>query len=169
MAYIKWDYYQSLYGDISERTFSRLSWEACRRMDVLTTGVDGVKKLKLFFPTDEDDAEAVRRCACKIVRLLHQIETAEATATEGRGYEETENGLRRRVISSISAGNESISFSADTGLETSIDKAAASTSSREKLLDSTIRECLSGVSDSNGVNLLYMADYPRRFLCTRTQ
>lgn len=164
MEYIRQDYYKGLYGDISKEEFSRLSWEACRRLDVLTTGIDGVKKLKLFFPTDEDDAEAVKRCACKIVNILHQIEAAEASANAGRGYETTEQGIRGKVISSVSAGNESISYTTKAGAETAIDKAVSSVSSREKLLDGTIREYLSGVTDANGVNLLYMADYPRRFL-----
>lgn len=165
MAYIRKDYYEGLYGAIPDADFSRLSWDACRLLDVHTTGADGVKKLKIAFPTEEDDAEAVKRCACKLVNLLHQIETAEAAASAGRGYEQTEQGIRGKAISSVSVGNESITYSAKSGSETAIDKAAASTTSRGRMIYSTIREYLSGVTDANGVGLLFMGEYPRRYLC----
>lgn len=160
MAYIRQDYYKGIYGEIPEADFTRLSWEACRLLDAHTSGIDGVKKLKIAFPTDEDDAETVKRCACKIVNLLHQIETAEQAAASGRGYETTEQGMRGKVISSISAGNESISYSTKATSETAVDKAVADETFRKKLLSDTIREYLSGVTDANGVNLLYMGRYP---------
>lgn len=165
MAYIRKDYYESLYGEISEKDFARLSWDACRLLDVYTTGADGVKKLKVAFPTDEENSEAVKRCACKLVNLLNQIETAEAAASAGRGYEQTEQGIRGKAISSVSVGNESITYSAKSGSETAIDKATASTTSRGRMICSTIREYLSGVTDANGVGLLFMGEYPRRYLC----
>lgn len=161
MAYIRQDYYNSLYGEISEEDFSRLSWEACRKMDVMTTGIDGIKKLKNFFPTDEDDAESVKRCACKLVNLLSQIESAEKTATAAHGYEPTENGMRGKVVTSVSAGNESISYSATAAQETSIDKAVTDPKYKDNLMKEIIWDYLSGVTDSNGVNLLYMGRYPR--------
>lgn len=165
MAYIRKDYYEGIYGEIPEADFTRISWDACRMLDRYTTGFDGVKKLKRFFPTEEDDAEAVKRCACKLVNLLYQIEAAEASAASGRGYESTEQGIRGKVISSVTAGNTSISFAAKGGAETVIDKAAASATSRENLLRDTIRGGLSGVTDANGIHLLFMGEYPRRHLC----
>lgn len=161
MAFISQDYYKGLHGEISEKDFSRLSWEACRKMDVMTTGVDGIKKLKNFFPTDEDDAESVKRCACKLVNLLSQIESAEKTATAAHGYEPTENGMRGKVVTSVSAGNESISYSAAAAQETSIDKAVTDQKYKDNLMNEIIWDHLSGVTDSNGVNLLYMGRYPR--------
>lgn len=165
MAYIRRDYYESLYGDIPDTDFNRISWDACRILDRYTTGVDGVKKLKVFFPTETEDSESVKRCACKLVNLLYQMEAAEAAASAGRGYEPTEQGIRGKIIASVSAGNESITYTTKTGNDTAIDKATASTKSRDDLLYATIREYLSGAADANGVNLLYMAKYPRRYLC----
>lgn len=162
MAYIDLEYYASLYGEIPA-DFNRLSWEACRRLDAATTGIDGVKKLKAAFPTDEDDAETVKRCACAVVGLLDQIEKAEKSATAARGYEETESGMRGKVISSMSAANESISYAtAASNSATAIDKAVSSMADREAMVSGIIRDYLSGVTDANGVNLLYMGPYPAR-------
>lgn len=163
MAYIRQDYYKGIYGEIPEADFARYSWEACRKLDALTTGIDGVKKLKIAFPTDEDDAEIVKRCACQLVSLLAQIDAAEKEAAAVRGYEATDQGLRGKVISSVSAGNESISYSVKASAETDIDKAVTDPVFREKLLADTVKDYLSGVTDANGVNLLYMGAYPRRY------
>ena len=129
-------------------------------MDALTTGIDGVKKLKTAFPTNEEDAETVKRCACKLVSILARIDAAQKAADSVRGYEFTEQGLRGKVISSVSAGNESISYTVKASAETDIDKAMSDPALREKLLADTVREYLSGVVDVNGVNLLYMGRYP---------
>lgn len=161
MAYIRQDYYKGLYGEISEDDFSRLSWEACRKMDAMTTGIDGIKKLKNFFPADEDDAESVKRCACKLVNLLAKIETAEKNAVSAQGYESTENGIRGKVVTSVTAGNESISYSTAAAQETSIDKAVKDPKYKDNLMNEIIWDHLSGITDSNGVNLLYMGRYPR--------
>lgn len=62
MAYIDYEYYKTLFGEkaIPEADFNRLVWDSCKKIDNATTGVDNVKKLKIAFPTDEDDAEAVK-------------------------------------------------------------------------------------------------------------
>ena len=62
MAYIDYEYYKSLYGEkaISETEFNHLLWDAEREINKATSGVDGVKKLKIAFPTDEYDAETVK-------------------------------------------------------------------------------------------------------------
>lgn len=156
--YIELNDYVKYYQDCCDfQSFDRLSMEACQRLDHHTTGLDGVKKLKAAFPTDEDDARMVKYCACKIVHILGQIEAAEAAMKNARGYEKTERGIRGRVITSVTAGNESISYSAGGGsTATLIDKALADKSVQDKLITDTIRECLSGIRDANGVNLLFM-------------
>lgn len=158
--YITFADYTSLYGSINEQVFNRLVYDACKHIDRLTTGVDGVKKLKVAFPVDEDSSAAVKRCAAHVVNLLHQIYEAETSASMGRGYKETENGLQGKVVSSVSAGNESISFSAVGTQSTSIDKAVSDVSVRDTLIWNIIRDHLSGETDANGVNLLYMGVYP---------
>lgn len=163
--YITLEEYTQLYDNIEERLFNRLCFDACRVMDIHTTGIDNVKKLKLYFPTDEDAALAVKHCTAKLIHLLHQIQEVEAAAAMGRGYTETEQGLQRRVISRVEAGNEAISYSETKLANTTIDAAAADKTVRDKLLAETVWEYLTGVEDCNGVNLLFMGKYPRRHLC----
>ena len=159
--YITFDEYTALYPQIEETVFNRLSYDAGRHIDRLTTGIDGVKKLKTAFPTDEDSVQSVKYCAAKIVNMLLQIQEAEESAYLGRGYIQTENGLQGKVISSVSAGNESISFSTGSSQASAIDAAVSDLSVRDQLICRTVREYLSGSQDANGVNLLYMGVYPR--------
>ena len=158
--YITLEEYASIYGSIDGQSFNRLAFDACRCIDRHTTGIDGVKKLKVAFPSDEDSAEAVKRCAAEIVNFLFQIQEAEKTASAGRGYQQTENGLRGKVVTSVSAGNESVSYSSGSFQSTAFDAAVADRSIRDRLIIRTVRDYLSGVSDANGVNLLYMGVYP---------
>lgn len=158
--YISFDEYTALYDPIEERDFNRLAFEACRAIDRLTAGLDGVKKLRVAFPTDEDDAAAVKYCACKVINILYQIQEAEKSAFLARGYTETENGVQGKVVSSVTAGNESISYASGVGA-TAVDKAITDIAERNRLICNIVRDCLSGASDANGVNLLYMGVYPR--------
>lgn len=158
MLYIRIEDYTKLYGDIDSGVFDRLAFDACRQLDRLTTGIDGVKKLKLAMPAD-DDRTAVVQCACKIVNMLYQIEEAEKSASLSRGYVDTEEGLRGKIISSATAGNVSVSYSTGAA-KTAADIAATDREERKKMINETIRDYLSGVADANGVNLLYMGVYP---------
>lgn len=156
MAYVTFENYNGLYPDnATETEFNNLEWEARRIIDAHTTGIDNVRKLRVAFPTDEQDAETVKRCMCKLIKLLHDIETAE----KSRGLVKRGDGtVTSGVVSSVSSGAESISYAADGG--TALDAAVGNISARNKLLSQTVREMLSGTLDANGVNLLYMGRYP---------
>lgn len=156
--YITLEEYSQIYDTMDEKVFKRLCFDACRVMDIHTTGADNVKKLRDFFPTDEYDAAAVKNCAAKIINILKQIQSAEESSAAS--YEESEMGIRGKYITSISAGNESITYSAASGGSTAVDKAVMDRSQRDKLLADMVREGLSGVTDANGVSLLYMGRYP---------
>lgn len=163
MGYVDYSYYRSLYGDSSanETDFNRLSWDASRKLDVFTTGLDGIRKLAVAFPVDEYSAEAVKRCVCSVIQFMHQVEEAESQLSQSRGFVETENGLRGKVISALSAGNESISYSTgNSGKGTVAEAAASDKTVQDKEISDLIRDGLSGISDANGVNLLYMGRYP---------
>lgn len=163
--YITYEEYTELYdSDIERRLFNVLAFDACRVMDIHTTGIDNVKKLKKFFPEDPSDAESVKHCAAKLINILHQINEAEIAAAMGRGYTETEQGLQRRIISRVESGNEAISYSETKNTNSSIDAAVASKAEKDKLLANTVWDYLRGVTDANGVNLLYMGAYPRRYV-----
>lgn len=150
--------YVALYGnDIDERDFSRLSFDAFRVMDDMTTGVDGYHKLRSAYPVEQYDAEAASRCAYALVRLMKQIEDIAASS----GYTVREDGaMVGKRVSSVSSGAESISYASGSA-ETVAEAATASASARREAFWSLVREYLAGVKDANGVNMLYMGVYPR--------
>lgn len=163
MGYVTYDYYKSIYGEDSmpETDFNRLSWEACRKVDTLT-----LNKLKFAFPTNEDDIEAVRRCVCKLIEIAGQIEAANKRVSEGQGYtvDQATGLMVGKAVTSKTSGSESLSFSAKAeGGSTLIDAVLSDKAAQERLYRDTVREYLSLVPDSNGVNLLYAGTpYPRR-------
>ena len=159
MNYVNYDYYLKLYGEeaIKEAEFNRFVWEASKKVDTYTTGIDGVKKLSLAFPEDENGAESIRRCICKIVDLMARIGKIEAQERALDEYITREDGIMHgKVVTSVTAGNESVSYG--TG---NINKAFSDPAEREKMYKTIITDCLSGVADNNGVYLLYMGVYPR--------
>lgn len=163
MEYVDFDYYKTLYGDkaIPEADFNRLSWDASKKIEHYTTGADGVRKLQVAFPSDEDGVESVKRCVCALIDLMSNIKQTEHNLRSATGFIQKEDGtVQGKVITSVSAGNESISYSAKTNHTTPVDEAVSDRKAREQLFADTIREYLSGISDANGVNLLYMGTYP---------
>ena len=149
------DYVNYFGNGIAENEYERYAFEADRALDVATTGIDGVKKLQVAYP--HEDAEIIF-CACKIADCLRQIAEIEASA----GFTDGANGRTGKAIASMTSGNESISYSSG---DTAITRAAVDVAERKRLISSVIKEYLSGVTDANGVNLLYMGVYP----CTVTQ
>lgn len=165
MVYIGLKDYQKWYSKdaVPKADFDRLSWDACRKLDIATTGVDNFPKLRRAFPADDYAAESVKRCACALINTMYQLSLAEAAAAAANGYTQREDGsLQGKVVTSVSAGNESISYSAHgTGQKTLMSEALSDVNVREKMYQDIIREYLSGISDANGVNLLYMGEYPK--------
>lgn len=162
--YITLEEYNAMYDVIDASLFNRLEFEARRVMDLHTTGIDNIRKLNRFPPKDEYNSMAVKHCAAKIINVLLQIHEAETSAAMGRGYTETDQGLQRRIISRVEAGNEAISYSETKLANTAIDAAVSDRIARDKLLAETVWDYLRGVEDANGVNLLYMGKYPRGYL-----
>ena len=163
MAYVDYEFYKNIYGDsaMPETDFNRLSWESCRRIDTLT-----LNKLKFAYPTDEDSSEAVKWCVCKLIEIAGQIEAANKRVTEGQGYtiDQATGLMVGKTVTSKTSGSESLSFSAkaESG-STLIDAVLSDKAAQDKLYRDTVREYLSLVPDSNGVNLLYAGiPYPVR-------
>lgn len=160
--YIDYAFYKTLYDDdISEEQFGRLEWKACKKVDTLTTGVDGVRKLKVAFPTDEEDAVAVKRCVAEIINTAKAIEDASNQIAKANSFVEQSDGtLKSKMVSSISSGSESISYSNKVAQNTVIDSVLSDKKAQEDLYNETIVSYLSGVQDKNGISLLYMGEYP---------
>ena len=153
MMYATAEQFAEWYPNAPADAYDRHGWNAQKYMDNATNTVDGVKKLQIAFPTDEDDAEAVARCFCAIVNALAEVEQAKAAV----GFTETENGIRPNAIRSVSAGSESISYDAGAS---DLMKAAGSTSALKAYIGEIVEEYLRGIADDNGVNLLYGGRYP---------
>lgn len=165
MIYTDSEMYASLFPkDNVEDDWNRLSWEASALMDRLTSGVDGIKKLTVYPPTEEGDATAVKMCACNLVHLMHRIELLEqATEQASALVTDADGTVHGAVVSSKSAGNESISYATGTSASkgTTLSAAASDPLTRDKLLRDTVTAYLSGVKDANGVGVLYGGAYPK--------
>ena len=163
MAYADFEAYLAEYGDMmDEAEFERLLPTASRLLDAEVTGVDGVCKLRVSPPEDEYATDAVRRCVCALVNILYKLRAAEASAEAVRLASVTADGVVCGVISSVSAGSESISYKIPDTAGTSIDAAVLNPETRRKLISHTVAEYLSGIKDGRGVGLLYMGRYPYR-------
>lgn len=152
--------FTSLYPNARSDAYDRFAWDAQRYIDNATTTLDGVKKLVVAFPTDEDDAETVKRCECALINALDEVDAIRQAATAASSYVSTGSGYVSQGIRSISAGGESITYGADAGAETDEVRAAKSASSLKQFAYSIIESYLRGVQDANGVNLLYGGCYP---------
>lgn len=157
MRYVTIDDYVGLYGDESTvmtiEAFNRLGYEAERFVDAITTGVDNVHKLDVAYPINERDAEAVKMCILALIHTLHEARIAADTAL---GNVADSNG-RHGAISSVSSGSESISYA--TG-GTYVHAMNGDMKVKQATLMQIARQYLSGVTDKNGVNILYMGVYP---------
>lgn len=157
MAYLTYEEYVAYYPDADEATFKRLDFEAERILDYQTTGIDNVRKLKVAFPTDADDANIVKQCIIRMVNILQTLEELDSVAV---GHAVQYGG----TVNSVSSGSESISFGSGNG--TALLEASKSPEAKAQLLKNTIKLYLSGIEDANGVNLLYMGRYPK---CIKTE
>lgn len=143
--YISFEEYSQFHTDVTEAEFNKFCLMAQRIVDKVTTGIDGVRKLELYFPTD-GDAEYVRLC---VAELIHDLKTYDgldrnlSLHAEGAG----------RAIASISSGSESISYSQAQTQFTLYGN------DRDKYLMAKATSYLRGLYDANGVSLLYMGEY----------
>lgn len=144
--FVEYEYFTSIYGkSVEKTTFNRLLWNAEKLVRDATTGVDGRCKLDFAFPDKETDAETVKRCVCAMVDLMARVDKAE---TEADG---------NKVVKSVSAGNESITYDVKGGI---IGAVLTDKTAQAKLYTDTVREYLRGTKDKNGVNLLFGGIYP---------
>lgn len=159
--YADFTYYAENYGGVvigSETEFLRLSRKAVRHMDAATGG-----KLSFAFPADEAAVAAVKECQCELAEFLHSVEQYRKAAASSAGFVVQEDGtVKGKIISSVSSGSESVSYSTGTGTSTLASEAAKDKKTLDIALFGTIREWLGMVRDANGVNLLYAGPYPGR-------
>ena len=160
--YADFNYYQTEYGGKvieSADNFTHFGRKAERRIDVITGN-----KLQFAFPTKKKDKEAVKDCFCELVDFLYQLDIFQRTVADSAGVVEQADGtIRGKVVTSISSGSESIGYSANGSADTSLMEAAKDKKVADAMINSMVRDGLSGVPDVNGVNLLYAGiPYPGR-------
>lgn len=155
--YADYEYYQTEYGGkMSAEDFKKFERKAERRID----GITG-NKLQFAFPIIDRDAQAVKDCVCALTEFLYQVDSYQTAAMESVGIVAQSDGtVVGKVVSSISSGSESISYSAGGSAGTYIMEAAKDKKVMDTLVYSMVRDGLSCVADANGVNLLYAGEYP---------
>ena len=161
--YVDYEYYKSLYGEkaIPETDFNRLLWDAEREIDKATSGIDNVRKLQVAFPTSDYEVESVKRCVCALVDFLNQLKSAEKEANSISELTERADGsMQGKVVASVSAGNESITYAVGKSSDTAISNAIKDLHSKDMEIYQFISSRLVGIADANGVNLLYNGPYP---------
>ena len=153
MAYLtQQEYQQYSYSTEQDVTahFDFYEREARRYIDIATTGIDGVAKLQEAFPTEEAAVEAVKIAMTRLINELSHINQCMVNMSDSLA------SGKSGVVSSVSSGAESISYATDGA----IIKAAQDPREKNNYLMSVIFQQLSGITDKNGVNLLFGGEYP---------
>lgn len=158
MALCDYEFYKNKYlGDvITEADFPRLAERASEKIDRLTfdrlsISEDGTISARIVYatheavePLDEKTTSKVKKAVCKIAETLNDIELYEKAIRESVGYEQTENGQRGKVISSVSSGSESISYSVKESSNSLIGAVLTDKKAQESLFYDIAVEYLSG-------------------------
>lgn len=155
--YADYTYYTTEYGGkMSAEDFKRFGRRAERRIDSLTGG-----KLQFAFPANERDVEAVKDAVCELADFLYQIDVYNNAAMESIGtIAQADGTVKGKVITSISSGSESRSYSASGTANTSVTEAAKDKKVADTIIYGMVQDNLGGVPDYNGINLLYASAYP---------
>ena len=161
MAYTDFEFYATTYHGnvVPEADFPRIADRASDFLDVITFDrlVDGL-------PSDERAATKVQKAVCAVSDKLYELELAEKqalSAAAGSASSSGSGGATSGVITSRSAGSESISYASPSemanGAKTwsAVYQAAGDEQATNKLLYDTAKVYLTGVRDNEGAPLLY--------------
>lgn len=160
--YADFNYYKTKYcGRVIESAdvFTHFERKAERRIDVITGN-----KLQFAFPAKKKDKETVKDCVCELTDFLYQLDSYQSAAMDSAGVVAQADGtVTGKVITSISSGSESISYSAKGSADTFLMEAAKDKKVADTVIYSIVKDGLSNIPDKNGVNLLYAGiPYPCR-------
>ena len=152
MAYADYTFYkEKYYGTaIAEEDFNRLADRASDKLDAMT-----FDRLVSGLPANSRSATKVKKAVCAVAEKIQEIEAAEKMAQAG-GYVTDESGnIVGNIITSKSSGSESISFSATSSVKSAVLSAVGDTQAQNRLCYDAGREYLTGVTNDDGVLLLY--------------
>ena len=161
MAYTDFEFYTTTYHGnvVPEADFPRIADRASDFLDVITFDrlVDGL-------PDDERAKTKVQKAVCAVAEKLYELELAEKqalSAAAGGTSSSGSGGATSGVITSRSAGSESISYASPSemanGAKTwsAVYQAAGDEEATNNLLYGAAKLYLTGVKDDKGILLLY--------------
>lgn len=141
MGYTTYEFYNQEYGgnSISEEEFLKLNNKASRLVDYYTS-----RRLVTAYPKEQESDFAIQQCICELAELQKEIQEAKQSTAVKNGKVD--------LIKSITSGSESVTYAT---AESQYVKAAADENLKAKMEQSIINSNLAGVTDANGINLLY--------------
>lgn len=142
MAYADYDFYKNeYYGDtIAESDFPKWADRASRQIDVFT-----FRRLLSAYPEDEYTDKQIKLCVCDLAQKMMETDKyLKASALNEEGHSS--------IVKSVSAGSESITYATGETVYASVIKDECSRTAFYRL---TLTEYLNGLTDANGVCLLY--------------
>lgn len=140
-------YTDNYFGDtLTEKNAPKWLTRASDELDKLT-----FDRLVNGFPENESHADKVRKATCAVADALYFIDVHSKAAS----VKIDSNGDSKGVISSVSSGRESISYSTNNTATNKYAAAAADESSATALINCIICKYIANVPDRFGVNLLY--------------
>ena len=165
MAYTDFEFYTTTYHGnvVPEADFPRIADRASDFLDVITFDrlIDGL-------PDNDRAKTKVQKAVCAVAEKLYELELADKqalSAAAGGTSSSGSGGVTSGVITSKSAGSESISYASPSemasGAKTwsAVYQAAGDEQATNKLLYDTAKVYLTGVRDNEGVPLLYSGIY----------
>nr|DAK67731.1 MAG TPA: Head Tail Connector Protein [Caudoviricetes sp.] len=164
MAYTTFTFYENTYHGnvVPAEDFDRIADRASDFLDVIT-----FDRLVGGLPDDERGKTKVQKAVCAVCDKLYYLELADIQALSAAaggissGSAGGTGGVNAGVITSRSAGSESISYASPSemanGAKTwsAVYQAAGDPQETNKILESAARLYLTGVRDDKGVLLLY--------------
>lgn len=155
MSYADYAFYKNTYyGEtIPEDAFLRFAERASEKLDAVTFG-----RLEEKMPQKETAYIKIQKAVCAVADALYQVDLIRKSTMESVGVITNQDGtVKGKMVTSVSSGSESISYGTASGSASSnaYSKAAADAGEEQRLVMSIITGYLAGVTDDNGICLLY--------------
>lgn len=161
MAYADYEFYQtSFFGNVvPESDFMRLAERASDFIDRLT-----FDRLADGLPSDDRQQKRIKKAVCAVAEMLYQIDVAEKnalSAANGTSVSIPGGGTATGIVTSVSSGSESISYTTPQQIGASAKEwsavyaAAGDVQKTNDLLLKTALPLLMGVRTDDGIPVLY--------------
>lgn len=155
MAYCDYDFYiNKYYGNlVAEADFPRLAEKASDKIDQFTfnrlsIADDNNLEAKIYGGFEKlsiADSDKVKKAVCALAEVFSDIELMQKAERNALGTVESEDGtIKGKVITSISAGNESISFATGSNSKSALSMAMSDKKLLNIYLYDTVVEYLTG-------------------------